>query len=147
MKACKRIKITETAVMISIIALLFVILDCGKAEAQSSSWPVPPEYVSMKNPVTSDSAMHENAKILYTNYCSPCHGANGNGDGYAGGKLDPKPAVHTSPFVKSESDGSLYYKMSEGKKVMPAYKVVLTENERWELVNYIRTLTNSSTSK
>jgi mono/diheme cytochrome c family protein len=147
MKACKRIKIPETAVMISIITLLVCVLDWQTADAQSSPWPVPSQYVNMKNPITNDSAMHENAKILYTNYCSPCHGAKGNGDGFAGGTLNPKPAVHTSAFVQSESDGSLYYKMSEGRKVMPAYKVVLTENERWELVNYIRTLVNSGTAK
>jgi mono/diheme cytochrome c family protein len=143
MKACKRLKIPETAAMISIIAILLMVLDCRKVEAQSSPWPVPPQYASMKNPVAVDSETLSDAKILYTNYCSPCHGEKGKGDGFAGGTLNPKPAVHASAFVQGESDGTLYYKMSEGRKVMPAYKVVLTEKERWELVNFIRTLSSA----
>jgi mono/diheme cytochrome c family protein len=140
MNAWKYLKTRKTAAVSYVIAAFFLVLNCQNAEAQSQSWPVPPEAASLKNPIASDPETLENAKTLYMNYCSPCHGERGKGDGFAGEKLNPKPAVHASAFVQNETDGTLYYKMSEGRKVMPAYKAVLTEKERWELVNYIRTL-------
>ena len=79
-------------------------------------------------------------KALYTNYCTPCHGDKGKGDGVASAALSSKPADHTSASIQAETDGSLFYKISEGRTPMPQYKSALNETQRWELVNYIRTL-------
>ena len=51
----------------------------------------------------------------------------------------PKPADWTSAKVQSQTDGELFWKMSEGRSAMPPWKS-LPEKDRWELVNYIRTL-------
>ena len=80
------------------------------------------------------------AKKLYTTNCAPCHGDKGRGDGPAAQALSPKPADHSSVLVQGETDGSLFWKLSEGRNPMPGYKKILTEQQRWELVNYIRTL-------
>ncbi|HVV55133.1 MAG TPA: cytochrome c, partial [Mucilaginibacter sp.] len=61
-------------------------------------------------------------------------------DGPAAVALNPKPADHSSEAVQKETDGSLFWKMSEGRKPMPSYKTMLSEKQRWELVDYIRTL-------
>lgn len=79
---------------------------------------------------------------MYVSYCAPCHGNKGKGDGPASASLNPKPADHTSAAIQSESDGTLYYKISEGHghTAMPPFKSVLTVDQRWAVINYIRTL-------
>ena len=64
----------------------------------------------------------------------------GKGDGPAAAALPPpKPANWTSAAVQKETDGEIFWKMSNGRGAMPPWKH-LPEKDRWELVNYIRTL-------
>jgi len=107
---------------------------------QSAPWVAPKDADNIKNPVAASPAGISSAKTLYVGNCSPCHGDKGKGDGPAAPGLNPKPADHTSALVQSESDGSLFWKLSEGRNPMPTYKQMLSETQRWQLVNYIRTL-------
>ncbi|MEO6961576.1 MAG: cytochrome c [Puia sp.] len=111
-----------------------------QVQAQSKPWPVPADAKKSKNPVAADVNALKEGKALYGSTCTPCHGEKGKGDGPAAVALDPKPADHTSAKMLTETDGSLFYKISEGRKPMPQYKAVLTERQRWELVDYIRSL-------
>jgi mono/diheme cytochrome c family protein len=129
--------------MVTVIFILFLLLTGQKAEAQSKPWVIPATATSLKNPIPSDPATLKEGKALYTSYCSPCHGDKGKGDGPAAPSLNPKPADHTSAKVQNEPDGNLYYMLSEGREPMPQYKRTLTENQRWVLIDYIRTLNKS----
>lgn len=108
--------------------------------AQNKIFTAPKEADALKNPLAGNTETLKYAKVLYTTYCAPCHGDKGKGDGVAASGLAKKPADHTSDLVQKQADGALFWEMSEGDNPMPAYKTVLTENQRWELVNYIRTL-------
>ncbi len=123
------------------IMLFFLMTGVNTVKGQSSKpWIVPKEASSLKNPVAADALVFADAKKIYTANCAPCHGAKGKGDGIAAANLNPKPADHSSAAIQSESDGSLFYKLSEGRTPMPQYKTIFTEKQRWELVCYIRTL-------
>jgi mono/diheme cytochrome c family protein len=115
--------------------------------AQIPDWVAPKDAQAVKNPMTSTAPLLADAKVLYTSNCGPCHGEKGKGDGPAAQGLSPKPADHTSAVVQSESDGSLFWKLSEGHNPMPAYKKVFTEQQRWALVLYIRTLAKNTRKK
>jgi mono/diheme cytochrome c family protein len=78
--------------------------------------------------------------MLYQHICAVCHGSSGKGDGVAATGLNVTPADHTSQFVQLQTDGSLFWEISNGHAPMPAYKNVITAKQRWELINYIRTL-------
>ena len=108
-------------------------------QAQTKPWAVPASASAVKSPLTINQAALKDAKTIYTSYCSPCHGDKGKGDGIAAAALSVKPADYTSDLVLNETDGNLFYKMSEGRLPMPQFKTTLTENQRWELVAYIRT--------
>ena len=108
--------------------------------AQSKPWVVPQSALSKKNPLDGDPATIKVGKTVYMSNCSPCHGNTGKGDGPAAAALNPKPANHTSALIQAEADGSLFYKISEGRTPMPQYKAVLSETQRWALVSYIKTL-------
>ena len=99
-------------------------------------WVAPAEAKAMKNPVKGIG----NAKKSVETNCVSCHGPGGKGDGPAAAALPPpKPANWTSAAVQKETDGELFWKMSNGRGAMPPWKH-LPEQERWEIVNYIRTL-------
>jgi len=106
-------------------------------------WGTPAWSDTVKNPFVHNAAATDSGRILYQRVCAVCHGNSGKGDGIAAAGLSMKPADHTSPYVQLQTDGSLFWEISNGHAPMPAYKTVLTEKQRWKLINYIRTLDKS----
>ena len=98
-------------------------------------WKAPADAKNVKNP---EKGSELGKKSVETN-CVPCHGSGGKGDGVAAAALTPKPANWTSDKIKKETDGELFWKMSNGRGPMPPWKH-LPEKERWQIVNYIREL-------
>jgi mono/diheme cytochrome c family protein len=120
--------------------LFLLVLIGNDAKAQSNKWIAPKEADNVKNPLAGNTEILKYAKVVYTTYCGPCHGDKGKGDGVAASGLATKPADHSSDYVQKQTDGALYWMITEGRNPMPTYKTALTDNQRWELVNYIRTL-------
>ncbi|HZY35606.1 MAG TPA: cytochrome c [Mucilaginibacter sp.] len=110
------------------------------AAAQQKPWVSPMSARAVVNPLKGDKSAVTEGKSLYVTNCGPCHGGKGKGDGPAAAALAVKPADHSSAVVQSETDGSLYWKVTTGRTPMPSYKTPLTDKQRWELVDYIRTL-------
>lgn len=128
----------KNAKYVFVLCILF--LFASKSFGQAHPWVSPKLAQGVKNPVTANPAALAEGKALYATNCSPCHGDKGKGNGPAAQALNPKPADHTSAAVQSETDGSLFWKLTEGRSPMPSYKAVLSDKQRWELVDYIRTL-------
>ena len=131
----------SSAIYISLIFFFLVLMLVSyDNKAQTSKWVAPKEADNVKNPLAGNTDILKYAKVIYTTYCSPCHGSKGKGDGVAAAGLATKPADHSSDYVQKQSDGALFWMISQGSNPMPSYKTTLTDNQRWELVNYIRTL-------
>ena len=126
---------------------MLIILICHRSLAQSSPWVAPKEADNLKNPFSGNTSVLAEAKSLYTANCGPCHGDKGKGDGPAAAGLNPRPADHTSLAVQKQTDGAIFWKLSEGKAPMPGYKKIFSEQQRWELVSYIRTLAKEGKKK
>jgi mono/diheme cytochrome c family protein len=124
----------------STLFCLTTIFTAGTVMAQTKPWVAPAAAQAIKTPVPSTNASLKEGKSLYVTNCAPCHGNKGKGDGPAAAALSPKPADHTSAAVQREKDGSLFWKISQGNKPMPSYKTALSATQRWELVDYIRSL-------
>lgn len=90
---------------------------------------------------------------LYAMYCTPCHGMKGNGEGQLATLLDPKPRDHTDGKGKRPGEGmndrtdeQLFNAITKGgqgikKSVnMPAWGHIISEENRWNLVAYLRTI-------
>lgn len=124
---------------------LFVLLFClaagGWAVAhQKNGWVAPDEAKKLKNPVPADDASIAAGKATYTAKCASCHGDAGKGDGDDAMMYSVKPADFTDAHMMAEmTDGEIFWKMGEGKLPMPSFKKRLTDEQRWQLVNYIRT--------
>ena len=74
-------------------------------------------------------------------YCTTCHGRNGSGTGPAAhGITTAPPPLWRWHDTDSSADGYLYWFITNGRNEMPPWGVVLSENERWDLINYIKTI-------
>ena len=104
-------------------------------------WPVPDAFKNKVNPVKSDATSIAAGKATYNLQCKSCHGAKGKGDGTKAATLDTECGDFTKASVQSQTDGSLFYKISEGRKDMPSFKKKVPEaNDIWAMVNFLRTL-------
>ncbi|MEJ2613876.1 MAG: cytochrome c [Ignavibacteriaceae bacterium] len=110
----------------------------------SSEWIAPASANKLNNPLTELSEATNKGEKLFEQNCTTCHGTSGKGDGPTADMLDTKPADLTSPKVQKESDGALFWKITNGKGAMASYKKDLSEDQRWQLVNYIRKLGRDS---
>ena len=104
-------------------------------------WNVPPNAKEMKNPVPSNAATLADARATYTQYCAKCHGVNGDGKRPPGSmySYNTQPTNFTNArLIDAMSDGEIYWKMTNGRKPMPSFKNRLSDEQRWELVDLIR---------
>jgi mono/diheme cytochrome c family protein len=93
------------------------------------------------NPVPVDAASIARGTELFRINCIQCHGQAGKGDGPVSIYLKNKPANLTGLAVQSLSDGAIFMTISNGVQgKMPALNENLTVRERWDVVNYVRTL-------
>ena len=95
-----------------------------------------------ENPTTADEASIARGAELYAINCQMCHGTAGKGNGtIAPYLINFKPADLSSIVVQSKSDGSIFLTISNGiEGRMPSLNENLTVPERWDVVNFIRTL-------
>jgi mono/diheme cytochrome c family protein len=124
-----------------VIGLIF--MSIAFAALQRPSWDAPPDIKVKKNPVPASPAVMREAKSIYDEKCSNCHGNTGKGDGSDAMMYDPQPAdLSDSKRMAEFTDGELYYKITVGKKPMPSFGKRLSEEQRWEMVIFIRSLAN-----
>jgi cytochrome c553 len=101
---------------------------------------VPGEARDLVNPVSSSESSLTRGKGLYTENCASCHGAEGRGDGHMAMMIYPRPSNLHEAHVQGNSDGVLFYIISNGEEgtAMPAF-TQFSEEDRWHVVNYLRT--------
>lgn len=92
----------------------------------------------MVNPVAMSEASLAAGKQVWGKECASCHGDTGAGDGSQAKKLEVKipPLVD----IRAQSDGALFWKITSGRRPMPGYRKTLNDEQRWHLVNYMRSL-------
>lgn len=115
-----------------------------KNNNSSTDWAAPASANKLNNPVAGISEATKKGEKLFIDNCTTCHGASGKGDGPTSDMLDTKPANLKSSKVQKESDGALFWKITNGKGAMASYKKDLSEEQRWQLVNYVRKLGRDS---
>ncbi len=106
---------------------------------------IPEEYAGLSNSVEADGVSLARGAKTYTANCAVCHGDGGMGDGPSAAGLNPAPVAiaHTSQML---GDDYLYWRISEGGTMEPfnsamvAWKGVLDEQARWDVINYVQAL-------
>jgi mono/diheme cytochrome c family protein len=125
-------------------ALVAKIGEDNISQQNQEPWKAPKSADELKNPLKNKKSSALNGEKIFIQNCVSCHGNKGIGDGPAGASLNPKPSNLTSKEVKAQSDGALFWKITNGRGMMIAWKFSLSEKERWALVDYIRELGEKS---
>jgi putative copper resistance protein D len=96
----------------------------------------------MRPSVTYHAISVANGLHLYRENCALCHGVAGYGDGPVAEDLKPKPADLTAKHTGDHTAGDLFWWLSEGipGKAMPGFGAALSQEERWDLINFMRAL-------
>ena len=132
----------KSLLLIVILAAAFALSACGGTKPVASTAPiatVPAEFAGKTNPLGADAAAA--GADVFKSYCSSCHGEGGRGDGVAGSSLTPPPA-NLVEFAPKVGDDYLFWRVSQGKEgtAMVAWGGVLTEEQIWQVVAFVRTL-------
>ena len=126
-------------IFIILIICFYIILVSFPIDTNAHEWKVPAKAANRLNPIAKNKTSIKNGKQLFLKYCAVCHGNTGQGDGILSWKLDPKPA-NLKERAGNHSDGDFAWKITNGRGSMPAFKDKLSENEIWQLTNFIQNL-------
>ena len=125
-----------------ILLLSLTLFSFVRMNMQEDRWKAPKEAKAITNPVNKiqRGVSAVRGKKIFKTRCMICHGPKGIGDGPGGKALDPRPQNLTLPMVKNQTDGELFWKVSMGRNAMIKWGPILSESERWDVINYVRTL-------
>jgi len=121
------------------------------ADEQRSQWSArqPEVYTNLSSPFPPDDqdAIKSGKTLFRENSCHLCHSAKGNGEGRISVGLNPRPIDLTDGALMARlDDGYLFWRISEGGlqppflSAMPAWKDILIEEERWQIIAYLRSI-------
>ena len=116
------------------------------------AWIAPARAARKENPIAADAKSLAQGKELFVAGCMPCHGPAGKGDGLVAGTLERngtqiRPGNLSDSKLWQQSDGTLFWKISEGRTPMPAFQDAFSEEQRWQIVSYVRTLAPKDENK
>ena len=103
-----------------------------------AAWVAPERASKRTSPTPASVSTVKKGRELFVRDCLKCHGKGGQGDGPQAPFLEMRPRDLTSATVAAQTDGALFWKMSEGFGPMP--KSSMSEPEKWAVIDYIRTL-------
>jgi mono/diheme cytochrome c family protein len=124
---------------VALLALIALSIVLGVTHR--GQWKIPDDAKLRQNPIQLSPQALAAARVLYSDHCERCHGKTGKGDGADATKFSTSPRDLTDyTRMSAQSDGELFYKISEGRRPMPEFKTKLTEEQRWQLVLLMRSL-------
>ena len=135
-------------------------VDCGKPVAPCTAchsptltqnysncaaepWTAPPEAKDLHNPLPASPKVIAEGKANFGVFCEGCHGPRADGSGPIAMKFSIPVADLTAPQVQQQSDGELFWKLSHGYGAMPMWGDALSDDDRWQLIAFIRSFKKS----
>jgi len=115
--------------------LLFLVLSLPLAHARAQEWVVPADQKGTVASFKFTPEMQKQGENLYMKNCSSCHGMPGKNN-FA--KLTPPPGDLSLARVQKQVDGELFYRITNGKTPMPEFRNIITEDERWWIISFLR---------
>ena len=137
--------------IISLVALLYWSVPLEAQEEASrklQDWKVTPEEAARENPLKPDKESLAQGRVLFESQCGMCHGVKGDGKGSLAPDLGVDIPDYTKPeTLKGLSDGALLAMITKGKGKMPGGEGRFTDEQKWKMINYIRTLSTGGATQ
>ncbi len=127
--------------IIILMSFVFINLNAQK------KWQAPAEAKQLQNPFNADETLLQKGQKVFQSLCVSCHGTDGTGNPVMLKTLNPPPADLTSAAVQQQTDGEIFWKITRGRGLMASYKNMLSDEERWAVVTYIRKLGENKPEK
>lgn len=116
------------------LTLIIVAVAFFAYQGLAQEWFVPEDQKALENPSEYNLSNVQKGKDLYNLNCKSCHGDVGKNNGLP---LVPPPPDVASNIMQANTEGELFYKITNGRGGMPQFKSTISEDDRWRLVNYI----------
>ena len=136
----QQIRVRRLATVLTLALLTSGLVTVWAADLPTGPWVAPARNARKANPVPSDAASVAAGQTLYEKNCLSCHGATGVGNGPAAKDLQKPPGNLGDAKLWEQTDGALFWKLTEGRTPMPTFEKTLSETDRWTVINYVRTL-------
>jgi mono/diheme cytochrome c family protein len=115
--------------------------DQEKKPPATEEFKIPPEAAKRENPVKPTAASLADGKHVFASQCAMCHGKDGDGKGDLAADMKLKLRDYRDPAgLKDVTDGEMFYILTKGKGDMPGEEDRMKPDQRWNLINYIRSL-------
>ena len=127
--------------LLGILVVFIIVAVAGSLVVYSlSDWTAPEKARLLRNPFPATPQTIGMGMSTYADHCESCHGEDGNGKGERAEKLSVAPTDFSDAHTMTRMiDGELFWKISQGHRPMPAFRDKLSDEDRWQLVDYIRT--------
>ncbi|MGZ5243049.1 MAG: c-type cytochrome [Bacteroidia bacterium] len=140
-------KNTFASIICLLIGMLFVNVHAiAQPKTKAPEWKVPASEAAKKSEIAMDDNAVKEGKATWSKMCKSCHGAKGLGDGPKAANLEVSCGDFSSTSFQNQTNGTLFYKITKGRDDMPSYAKKISDEERWQLVAYIRTLKKGGAS-
>jgi mono/diheme cytochrome c family protein len=134
-----------TVALLSLVVALPTLLGLGQESPSTGPPPAPLDIPAAErdraNPVPPTEESLEYGRRIFESQCAMCHGKTGDGKGDLAPRLKvPVPDLSDPAEQKARTDGELFWVLSNGHGRMTGQGERLSDEVRWHLVNYMRTL-------
>jgi mono/diheme cytochrome c family protein len=87
-----------------------------------------------------NAAATQRGTVVFVNFCQPCHGGAGKGDGPVALRGYPPPPSLLAPHALNLKEGQMFHILTYGQNNMPSYASQLSREDRWAVIAYVRSL-------
>jgi hypothetical protein len=123
-----------------IVSFLLISIGLTDIFAQNAPWDIPKEAKEKTAPFLFNDSIRKAGETIYITNCKSCHGDPGKANH---AKLDPIPRDPATPEYQIHTDGDMYFILSTGRGLMPNFSTTLTEEQRWQVISFVRTFNKS----
>jgi hypothetical protein len=135
-----KLRINYNTGIMRIILLVLILLQLSIPALQGQEWIVPDDRKGRLSSFPFDENTRLSGQKLYTINCLSCHGTPGKSN-YL--NLVPPPGDPATEKIQRNSDGEMFYKLATGRGQMPSFRNVLTTDEIWNIISYVRSFNRS----
>jgi len=114
-------------------------LFCLNLAAQK--WDIPADKSAKNSYIPFNSSTAKEGEAIFTKNCVSCHGNPGKGNSLK--SLTPIPPDLAGATTQHRTDGDIFYIISTGRVIMPSFKDVLSDDDRWKVISFLRSYNKS----